>query len=183
MTRYVFSLFAALALMSAARVEGQGSPSSATLELSDVLRSAERHHPRIMAAVAREAIARAELLAARGGFDPELEIDARVRTGGYYELRRLDVQITQPTPLWGAEVYAGYRIGRGVEQDRYPSYYSDQTRDGGELRAGVRIPIWRDGVLDPRRARRTRAAIGVETAQERRAATLLRLRRAATDAY
>ena len=43
--------------------------------------------------MANEAMARSELMAARGGFDPVVDVTAKLRTGGYYELRRLDVEI------------------------------------------------------------------------------------------
>src|SRR5690606_36578863 len=65
-----------------------------------VLSSSERHHPRIVAALVREEIAEAELRAARGGFDPQLSARGAVRTGGYYDLRRVDAEIRQPTPVW-----------------------------------------------------------------------------------
>ena len=124
------------------------------ISLHEVLASAAEHHPRVRAALAGERAAESELLAARGAFDPQLDVIGKLRTGAYYELRRLDAEIRQPTPLWGAEVYAGYRLGLGVYEDHYPSYYSDETLDQGEVRAGVRIPLWRDGRLDSRRAGR-----------------------------
>lgn len=153
------------------------------LTLEDVWRSTEAHHPRVAAAMANESMARSELQAARGGFDPVIDITAKLRTGGYYELRRLDIEITQPTPLWGAEVYAGYRMGLDVGENSYPSYYSDQTRDGGELRVGLRVPLWRDGPLDSRRAARTRAEIGIDAAEQNFQWTAITLRQSATDAY
>lgn len=149
---------------------------------SDVLTSVAQHHPTVAAAVAREDAARAELLSARGGFDPQLNVYGARRTGGYYDLTRFDVELRQATPLWGAEVWAGYRRGTGA-QDRYPSYYSDETLDGGEVRAGVRVPLWRDGPLDARRAARERARFGADAAEQSRRATELDLRRKALAAY
>lgn len=148
----------------------------------DVIVSVERHHPTIAEAVAREDAARAEVMAARGGFDPQLRAYGALRRGGYYDLTRLDVELRQPTPLWGAEVWAGYRRGAG-EQDRYPTYYSDQTLEGGEIRAGVSVPLWRNGPLDSRRAARERALFGADAAEESRRATELELRRAGLSAY
>src|SRR5690606_23259657 len=91
-----------------------------------VIASTTRHHPRVQAAMAREDVAEAALLAARGGFAPSLSAYGALRTGGYYDLRRVDVELRQPTPVWGAEVYAGYRYGRGETPERYPTYYDDQ---------------------------------------------------------
>ncbi|MFT5352971.1 MAG: cobalt-zinc-cadmium efflux system outer membrane protein [Polyangiales bacterium] len=177
MTRWLVFLCATLPSLAFAQ-EG-----STELSLEDVWRSTEAHHPRVAAAMANEAMARSELQAARGGFDPVIDITAKLRTGGYYELRRLDVEITQPTPLWGAEVYAGYRVGLDVGENSYPDYYSDQTRGGGELRVGLRVPLWRDGPLDARRAARTRAEIGIDAAEQNLQWTAITLRQSATDAY
>lgn len=153
------------------------------LTLPEVLRSAAQHHPRVAAALAREDIARADLVAARGAFDPTLSARGALRMGGYYELRRMDVELRQGTPLWGADVFAGYRFARGVREQRYPTYYGDETRGGGELRVGVAVPLWRGGPLDERRAARRRGQHRLEAASSAREATALELRRWATDAY
>jgi outer membrane protein, heavy metal efflux system len=149
-----------------------------------VLASSERHHPRVMAALMREEIAEAELRAARGNFDPQLGARGAARSGGYYELRRLDAELRQPTSVWGAEVYAGYRMGIGAESDqRYPTYYDDQTLSRGEVRAGIWVPLWRDGPLDARRAERRRAIHRLDAAGEDREAVTLELRQRALEAY
>ncbi len=158
------------------------SASAQPLSPADVRTSVERHHPTVAAAVAREEAARAELRAARGGFDPQLRLYGSRRAGGYYELTRLDVELRQPTPLWGAEVWAGYRRGAGA-QDRYPTYYADETLSGGEVRAGLRVPLWREGPLDARRAARERARLAADAAGQRRRATALDLRRRGLVAY
>ena len=80
-----------------------------TVSLASVLLSTEAHHPRVRAALANEAVAEAEVLAARGGFDPTLRARGALRHGGYYDLRQLDAELRAPTPLWGAEVWAGVR--------------------------------------------------------------------------
>lgn len=163
---------------------GAGGPARAQSALTpdEVLQSVERHHPTVAAALARESAARAEVMAARGGFDPQLRVYGALRGGGYYDLLRLDAEVRQPTPLWGAELWAGYRRGQG-SQDRYPTYYSDETLDGGELRAGLSVPLWRDGPLDARRAARQRAIFGQEAAEQGRRATQLELSQKALDAY
>ncbi len=170
------ALTAAVALLAA--------PAAAQpLLLPEVLESAREHHPRVEAALARVDVAEAELMGARGAFDPQLAARAKLRTGGYYELRRLDVELTQPTPLWGATVWAGYRYGRDVNDVDYPSYYGDDTLSGGELRAGLSIPIWRNGPLDSRRAGRTIAEAGIDAAEETQRYTWLSIQQKATEAY
>lgn len=148
----------------------------------DVLSSVDQHHPTIAAAMAREEAAQAEVMAARGGFDPQFRAYGALRRGGYYDLTRIDVEVRQPTPLWGAEVWAGYRRADG-QQGRYPTYYSDQTLDGGEFRAGVSVPLWRNGPLDARRAARQRARFGADAAEQLRRATELELRSSGLSAY
>ena len=179
-TRIILAALASL-VFCVREVRAQ-TDSGGALDLPEVFASVERHHLRVVQALASEEVARAELFAARGGFDPYLRIYGAIREGGYYALRQLDVELRQPTPLWGAEVWAGYRVGVG-EDDHYPSYYSNRTLDRGEVRAGIRVPLWRDGPLDSRRAARRSAEFGIDAATAGREATLLELRRSAIDAY
>lgn len=144
------------------------------LTLDDVLASVRDHHPRIAQSLAGVDAAEAAQLRARGGFDPVLSAAGAMTTNGYYELRRGDVELRQPTPLWGAEFYSGYRIGRGLE-DRYPTYYSDQTLLYGEVRAGVRVPLWRDRSIDAARAELKRTQEGLRAAESQLANTELEM--------
>ncbi|MBO6935027.1 MAG: TolC family protein [Deltaproteobacteria bacterium] len=176
MIRLALTLLVTLAVPAAAQQP---------LELPEVLESARAHHPRVEAALARVDVAEAELMAARGAFDPLLSARAKLTTGGYYDLRRVDVEVYQPTPVWGATVYAGYRYGRDVNDPPvdYPSYYSDDTLSRGELRAGLTIPIWRDGPLDYRRAGRRIAEDGIDAATETQRYTWLSVQQKATESY
>ena len=162
------------------------SPSTAQrpLQLDDVLSSAARHHPRVQAALARVEVAEQELLGARGAFDPRVSAAASIRAGGYYDLRRVNVEVAQPTSVWGSEIWAGYRYGRGVNDGQYyPSYYSDETLPGGEIRAGIRVPLWRNGPLDQPRAGRRLAEAGLRQAEATRAYTRLAVQQKASEAY
>lgn len=170
--------------LSSEQVLAQADERRSPLTLEHVLRSTVAHHPSVQAALAREEVAESELMRARGAFDPALSVRGALRHGGYYELRRVDAELRAPTPWLGAEFWAGYRYGRGVDGDeRYPSYYGDQTLDGGELRAGVRVPLLRDRALDDRRAVRARAELAVDGAQQVRALALIELERRAAAAY
>ncbi len=159
--------------------------SSAAPTLAEVLESTEEHHPQVRAALASLEAAEGQAQAADGGFDPVLSAYGRVQRGAYYEYNRVDVQVRQATPLWGTEVYAGYRYGRAQDpqSDRFPSYYGYQTGSGGELRAGVRVPLWRNGPLDSRRAGVRRGELGVDRAEQQAQYTSQRLARQATDAH
>ncbi|MEM7447161.1 MAG: TolC family protein [Myxococcota bacterium] len=153
------------------------------LELERVLRSVDAHHPTLEAAVHTLDAAQSYLTAARGAFDPNLDIYGSLRSGGYYELRRMDAELRQATPFAGTEFHAGYRLGRGIEQRRYPTYYDDETRSSGEFSAGLEIPLLYGRDLDTRRANRTRAHLGIDRAEASLDATRLQLRASATDAY
>ena len=163
--------------------EGAPGTNYGAITLGRVIASVQEHHPKVRAALANERVAEAQLGAARGAFDPYLSVYGALRHGGYYELRRVDAEVRAPTPLWGAEVWAGYRVGQGIEESRYPTYYDDQTLDRGELRAGVRVPLWRDGPLDYRRAGRQQAEHRRGAAREDREMTELELQQKATGAY
>ena len=154
------------------------------LPLEHVLESVATHHPRIDAAVERTRQADGERLASEGGFDPRIEGQVMGLTGGYYDLLRADVGVRQPTSLWGAQFYAGYRVGLGLDpEQRFPTYYPDETLSGGEVRAGVEVPLWRDGPIDATRARIQKAGHGVQAAASALYAQDFDLRVMAASAY
>lgn len=119
----------------------------------DVLSSVLSFHPSVQAAVERQRAAEAELLAARGGFDPRLTLDAEAVPTGYYDYRYFDFQVAQPTPFWGIEATAGYRLGQPQDPVSFAPYNENlETLDRGETRVGLRVPFFRDGPIDKRRA-------------------------------
>jgi outer membrane protein TolC len=152
------------------------------LRFEEVLRSVTAHDPRIRQAV--EEVRRAEGVTteARGAFDPRLDGDVGLTTGAYYDLRSANTELRQPTSLWGSEIYVGYRVGIGLNA-RYPTYLDNQTLSGGELRAGIELPIWRGGVIDEPRSKRARALQLEEAAQQDLSSTALNLELAAAGAY
>ncbi|MEM8608114.1 MAG: TolC family protein [Myxococcota bacterium] len=154
------------------------------LTFEAVRRSVQEHDPRIRAAIERLRGAQGDVQAARGAFDPRLEGDVNIWTGpdAFYQLRRGDVAIRQPTTLWGSEIYGGYRVGLGVN-DVWPTYLSDQTLSGGEIRAGIEIPLYRGGPIDEERARRKRAIDLEDAAEYGLSGTELNLELAAARAY
>lgn len=155
---------------------------SSPLRFEEVLQSVQAHDPRIRKAIEGLREAESTTTEARGAFDPTLEGGLGLRTGGYYDLRRANVELRQPTTLWGSEIYVGYRIGRGINQT-WPTYYEDQTLSDGEIRAGLELPIWRGGLIDEPRAKRARATHLEEAAGHELSATALNLELAAASAY
>jgi cobalt-zinc-cadmium efflux system outer membrane protein len=171
-------VFGWLTPLLAAAAEERGRP----LRFEEVLQSVETHDPRIRQAIEQLRAAEGKTTEARGAFDPRLQGDAKLVTGAYYDLRSADAELRQPTTLWGSEIYFGYRVGLGLNE-RWPTYRDDQTLSGGEVRAGVEVPIWRGGLIDAERAKRARALDLQDAAEEGLAATKLDLELAAARAY
>jgi cobalt-zinc-cadmium efflux system outer membrane protein len=175
MTRFVTVLCTSvLWLASVARAD------DAVLEPDDVVRAIEAHHPRIAAERARARASAGERDAARGAFDPTLRVTGDAQVGGYYEGARLDAMVEQPVPFAGAAFHAGYRVTEG---DTPPYYGERETLDGGELRAGLRVPLGRDLVIDEARATRARTARELEAAEAQTEITRLVLMREGLHAY
>ena len=176
---WISGVVTCLALFSSLNAEAEE-----VVRFDDVMRSVEQHHPAIHAASARVARAEAKTLEADGIYDPKLLLEAKITTGAYYELRRFDSEIRQFTPLWGAEVYGGYRNALGVNSgEYYPTYYSDQTLAGGQLRAGIDVPLWRGGPTDARRTRVTQSEFLLDAANHEKSSIELKLRIEAASAY
>lgn len=161
------------------RVEETG-PKVQALSLGEVLRSVAAEHPQLEAADERVRGAEAAELAARGSFDPQLRARGLWAPFGGYPNGRMDVEIRQATPLWGLQVYGGWRLGRGVFA---PYDYRAKTASAGEVRAGVTLPLWQGGPIDRRRADIRIAATGRDLAGAEREAKAVELERAAARAY
>lgn len=127
------------------------------LRLEEVLDSVDRHYPPLLAALQDRVLATADVLAATGRFDLSIRSGYE---GDYLGKYRNDVYkagIEQATQFQGMTYFAGYQLGRGS----FASYDGKlQTDLGGEYRAGVKLPVFRDRTIDPRRADLQKALIG-----------------------
>jgi len=150
------------------------------LRLDDLIESLADHHPLILAERGAVDAANAELLAARGEFDTLVSVQARTVASGYYDPKRVEVVVEQPTPLLGSSLYAGYRVTRG---NVAPYYGEQRTLEGGEVRAGARVPLWQDRALDARRAGRDAAQVLRKASERGYAKVVLDLEREAAFAY
>lgn len=149
------------------------------LDLDEVLGSIDRF-PATVAAAEERRIAAGESLAARGSFDPVVRARGLVDVIGYYRNQVFDVSIEAPTPLWGATFIAGYRVGLGD----FPIYDGKlATNASGEVRAGLSLPLLRNGPIDRRRANIERAKVGERIADEGVRLQRLELERAAMARY
>jgi outer membrane protein, heavy metal efflux system len=153
---------------------------AAELELTTVVDAVARHHPLILAEIASVRAAEADAQAARGEFDTVLSVQGRVAPAGYYDPKRADVVIEQPTPFAGASLYTGYRIGRG---NIAPYYGEQRTLDAGEVRGGVRVPLLQDRAIDGRRAGVRAGELGARLSEAARDKLALDLERDAANAY
>lgn len=169
-----------LASPGLARAEAGVGAERAPLSLEEVLGAVERHYPVLEAARQDAAAAGAELLAAQGGFDPRVRARAVSTPLGGYPYTRLEGAVEQPTPWWGANLFAGWRYGGG-ELPTYAEQY--ETNALGEVRAGVSVPLWRDGPIDRRRATLARSELGTDAAAHAVTQTQLESARAATWRY
>lgn len=160
---------------------GAGEPAKEeAFTLTKLLHDVEKHFPQILAERERVRGQRGMVLSADGGFDPTLTVSGDATQYGYYEYRRLGAAVEQPTPLWGATVTAGWRWADG----NIPDYYGElETLSGGELRGAVRVPLWRDGAIDERRARIRSQEFGLDSTRAGLVATRLRVARDAVMAY
>ncbi len=154
--------------------------SSHPLRLEEVLASVQAHFPLLRAAEAELAIARGARKEAEGAFDTRLGAAGDFRPLGYYENRSGGATFEQPTRLWGARFFGGYRIGRGD----FPSYDGDRKTDaGGEIRGGVEIPLLRGGPTDEARVQLWQAEIDEELAGPQIALERIEVELEAASAY
>lgn len=162
------------------RVPPRPSRSLAPITLDDVLRSTDRAHPLLTAAELDVDAATGESMAAEGGFDASWKTRASTRPIGYYDTLIVDSVVEKPTSLWGVTTFAGWRLG----VNKFPIYDEKyRTLEYGEWRAGVNVPVLRNGPIDRRRASLTRAELGRDIAQLTYAQQRIELRRAAAHRY
>lgn len=156
------------------------APRTEVLELAEVLDSLIAHDPRLDAAARSIDAAEGRLMTARGGFDTRVRTRGLAMPLGYYRNAALDVRVEQPTPFYGLTAWAGWRIGVGS----FPVYDSKlETLSGGEVAAGVSLPLWRDGLIDRRRADLAQAKLERQRVEQVRDARTLELEADAAAAY
>lgn len=147
---------------SAADGEKAGTDSEATpkLQLNDVISSVLATFPSVRAAALQYEVAQGQILSAEGAFDTKLKGASENGPLGFYETYRHSLGAVQPL-AYGGEVFGGYRVGRGVFQ---PWYKERETNEGGELKAGLSVPLSRNVDIDGRRAGVRKANIALSAA-------------------
>jgi outer membrane protein TolC len=183
-SRYLFcplsGVFGKIAALAALLLVSLPLAFAEELKLSQVIRSIRENHPILMAALEQRRVADAELLAARGAFDPSIKLESSSRATGYYEGSRLGGLIEQPLEFYGSRLFAGYRRSDG----RVPIYEGMfETLEGGEFNAGIEVPLLRDGPIDRRRATIQRFAIEGDIADASIDEQLITLMRVGSQTY
>ncbi len=156
--------WAVLLLGAASLVQGQGVPAPKVevpagpwLKLEEVLASVDRHYPPLLVAMQDKVIADADITMAESRFDIALKGGYDGDYLGYYRNDYFKAGVEQATQFQGMSYFTGYSLGRGS----YPSYEGKrQTDEGGEYKAGVRLPTLRDRTIDSRRAELQKATLG-----------------------
>ena len=141
--------------------------------------SVHQSYPLVAAALLEAAIADGKQLATWGAFDTKLKGGSENGPVGFYQTYRQDAGFRQPI-YHGGEVFGGYRIGRGFFE---PWYLERQTNDGGEFKAGLRVPLARDRWIDERRADLWRATYDRQRVRPEIRADLIEFVREASFAY
>ena len=159
---------AVLALLGLASAPASGQT---PLTLGELLVAVDRAFPLLDAARQEQEAAAGEAQSARGAFDLRLQAGADVLRGDAYDNETASVGVVQPLTLGGANIFGGYRIGRGTFA---PYDGKAQTLTDGEWRGGLSLPLLRNRAVDARRGAVERTDLGRQLADERVAASRLR---------
>lgn len=148
----------ALLVATALFASASAQDSTRTLSGAQVLELVRRYHPVARRARIHVDKAQADLLVARGGFDPVLgAYVARKRFGGVEYYDRTSPEIVIPT-WYGIEVYSGI--------DNYTGERLDPTMSKGQSSfIGASIPLGKDLLMDKRRAYLKQAKIFASMAE------------------
>lgn len=155
-----------------------GAQGASELTLEDFLARVRATHPQVRQAALARQVADAELLAARGAFDPSLSATwdtKRFKGIGYYD--ELDARLTIPTP-WGVDFKAGWERAAGqiINPER-------ATPSNGLLSAGISIPIGTRIITDERRTALRQAELAQGAADADLDATIARVLLSAARAW
>lgn len=141
------------------------------LTVQEVLASVDRAFPLLDAARQEQEAAAGDALSARGAFDLRLQAGVDVLRGEVYQNESGSVTAYQPLTFAGANIFGGYRIGRGTFAD-YDG--KPETLTDGEWKVGASLPLLRNRAIDSRRGALERTELGMQLADQRVAASRLR---------
>jgi outer membrane protein TolC len=166
MRRWVRVALTTLIGLASAPASGQ-----TPLTLREVLVAVDRAFPLLDAARQEQESAAGEAQSARGAFDLRLQAGVDVLRGDVYDNETASAGIVQPLTLGGANLFGGYRLGRGTFA---PYDGKAQTLTDGEWKAGLSLPLLRNRAIDARRGALERTDLGRQIADARVTAARLR---------
>jgi len=161
------------------RAWAQSAAPAGPLTLEEVLTSVNSRYPPLLAALIDQDIASGRLRQAEGAFDLTLNANLNSNPLGYYDGRAGSVMLEQALNAWGAKVYGGYRLSSGF----LPNYTVQRTPNDGQLTAGIKFSLLRDGRIDKERATRAQARLNEAAVDPQIVRARLDFNRAATVAY
>ena len=150
------------------------------LELDQVVQSTLDRHPSLHGEIQERMAANADLLSARGAFDPSVKGEALSYATGGYNGNYGGAYVEQPLEFYGSKVFGGYRVGDG-SFPIYDNYY--ETNSTGEAQFGVEVPLLRDGPTDRRRVNIGKSEAGQKIADSMIEQRRIDLARAAALTY
>ncbi len=150
------------------------------LTIDRVIDTTLKFHPSLMGEMQERLAADADLLSARGSFDPSIKGEGLSYATGGYSGNYGGAYVEQPLQFYGSKVVGGYRIGDGTFPI-YDNYY--ETNSQGEAQFGVEVPLLRDGPIDRRRANIGRSEAGQTIADSMVELRRIELARAAAMTY
>jgi len=156
------------------------SAPNTVLQLDDVLAATLTHHPALKAEQQESVSADADLLSAKGAFDPSFKAEGLSYATGGYSGNYGSAYVEKPLELYGSKLIGGYRIGDGTFPV-YDNWY--ETNSAGEAGFGVEVPLLRDGPIDRRRANIGKAVSGQQLAASLVEQRRIELARAAALTY
>lgn len=151
----VWLLVGALASGSASLRAAEEPSSTAPLSLQEVLESVTSRYPPLLAALIEQDVVSGRLRQAEGAFDTNVNANLSGAAAGYYDGNGGYAFLEQALQSWGAKVYGGYRLSSGF----LPNYNTQRTPTDGQITAGVRLSLLRDGRIDRSRASLAQARI------------------------
>lgn len=154
---------------------------SGPLTLDEVLRSAEQAHPYMNVARAKVAATRGKRTKAAGAFDAKIGAGAKVASTDGKPWGEGEVFVERPTQVRGIDLLVGWRLVGGTVPE-YKRNYSTAV-PGGDLFAGVSVPLLRDGPIDAGRRDLAVTRAQEQVAGQQLALTRLDLRLKAAEAY
>ena len=175
----VFSFCAVMtSVIGSFQLLAQQLPDNNVLYLEDYLEFVRIHHPFAKQANLQIEMGDAEVLGARGSFDPQLYADIAqkyFKGDQYYSLMNGGIKI----PTWfGVDFYAGYENNRGLNLN--PQF---STPDIGLAYAGISVPIGQGLLMDRRRAHLRKAQLYKQMSIEEKRIILNDLIFEASNAY